>query len=97
MTCASCVNKIEKRVLKVPGVLSACVALTTQKYKFHNFNSFIYFECLKIFFYDFRGKFMYNSEVTGPRDICEAIESLGFEASIVNNKDSLTKDCLEHK
>ncbi|XP_077290044.1 copper-transporting ATPase 1 isoform X2 [Arctopsyche grandis] len=74
MTCASCVNKIEKTVLKVPGVLTAAVALTTQK-----------------------GKFKYNAEKTGPRDICEAVESMGFEASVVNNKDSLTKDCLEHK
>lgn len=44
-----------------------------------------------------RGKFKYNAEKTGPRDICEAVESIGFEASVVNNKDSITKDCLEHK
>ncbi|XP_072948704.1 copper-transporting ATPase 1 [Epargyreus clarus] len=33
MTCASCVNKIEKSVLKLPGVASCAVALTTSKAK----------------------------------------------------------------
>ncbi|KAI4455024.1 atp7 isoform b [Holotrichia oblita] len=34
MTCASCVHKIESNVAKMPGILSAKVALTTQKGKF---------------------------------------------------------------
>lgn len=35
--------------------------------------------------------------MTGPRDISEAVESLGFETYVINNKDKSTKDCLEHK
>lgn len=34
MTCASCVHKIESNIAKMPGILSAKVALTTQKGKF---------------------------------------------------------------
>lgn len=59
MTCSSCVHKIESNVMKLRGVQSAKVALTT---------------C--------HGKFGYDPELTGPRDIIEAIERLGFQADL---------------
>ena len=31
------------------------------------------------------GRFLYDTETTGPRDIIEAIKSLGFEASLNTN------------
>lgn len=58
MTCASCVHSIESNILKLQGVVSAMVALSTQ-----------------------RGQFKFDPEVTGPRDIIEAIRDLGFDAS----------------
>ncbi|KAL3272236.1 hypothetical protein HHI36_022719 [Cryptolaemus montrouzieri] len=61
MTCASCVFKIESTVVKLQGVISAKVALTTK-----------------------RGKFLYDSAVTGPRDIIKAIEDLGFTVAVFN-------------
>ncbi|PZC76067.1 hypothetical protein B5X24_HaOG205206 [Helicoverpa armigera] len=74
MTCASCVNKIEKSVLKLTGVVSCTVALTTSK-----------------------GKIKYNAEQIGPRTICEAINNLGFEASVVTPHNRGTTNYLEHK
>ncbi|XP_053621746.1 copper-transporting ATPase 1 isoform X2 [Plodia interpunctella] len=73
MTCASCVNKIEKSLLKLSGVSSCAVALLTS-----------------------RGKIKYDAEVVGPRTICESINKLGFEASVVNSNKGST-DYLEHK
>ncbi|XP_067134859.1 copper-transporting ATPase 1 isoform X1 [Centruroides vittatus] len=58
MTCASCVHSIESNILKLQGVVSAVVALSTN-----------------------RGQFKFDPEVTGPRDIIEAIRGLGFDAS----------------
>ncbi|KAF9407591.1 hypothetical protein HW555_012439 [Spodoptera exigua] len=74
MTCASCVNKIEKSVLKLTGVVSCTVALTTCK-----------------------GKIKYNAEQIGPRTICEAINNLGFDASVVTPHNRGTTNYLEHK
>ncbi|KAG7295611.1 hypothetical protein JYU34_021884 [Plutella xylostella] len=73
MTCASCVNKIEKSVLKLTGVVSCAVALTTS-----------------------RGTVQYNAEQIGPRTICEAINSLGFEASLLSSQNR-GHNYLEHK
>lgn len=44
-----------------------------------------------------RGKFEYNSEDTGPREICENIVNLGFEATVITKKDKLSYGYLENK
>ncbi|XP_071633250.1 copper-transporting ATPase 1 isoform X1 [Temnothorax longispinosus] len=75
MTCASCVNKIESTVKKLPGVRSAMVALATQ-----------------------RGKFKYDVEMTGVRDIIECINNLGiYTASLFSNRDKENRDYLDQK
>eukprot|EP00092_Neocalanus_flemingeri_P008298 GFUD01008946.1.p1 GENE.GFUD01008946.1~~GFUD01008946.1.p1 ORF type:complete len:1309 (+),score=286.74 GFUD01008946.1:691-4617(+) len=66
MTCSSCVFMIESNLVKVPGITSAAVALSTE-----------------------RGKIKYDQEKLGPRDIVEAINNLGFQASIFNKEDKL--------
>lgn len=40
------------------------------------------------------GRFVYDTETTGPRDIIESIESLGFSASMDN--DDKKKDRIDH-
>ncbi|KAK2583714.1 hypothetical protein KPH14_009634 [Odynerus spinipes] len=74
MTCASCVNKIESTVKKLPGIHSAAVSLATQ-----------------------RGKFKYDAEVIGIRDIVDSINKLGFTATLFNNKDKENRDYLDQK
>jgi len=44
-----------------------------------------------------RGKFCYDAELTGPRDIIEAIQRLGFHASLLNNKDKDSRGYLDHR
>lgn len=44
-----------------------------------------------------RGKFRYDAELTGPRDIVEAIQRLGFHASLLNNKDKESRGYLDHR
>ncbi|XP_069691497.1 copper-transporting ATPase 1 isoform X3 [Periplaneta americana] len=44
-----------------------------------------------------RGKFRYDSELTGPRDIVEAIQRLGFHASLLNNKEKESRGYLDHR
>ncbi|XP_065173186.1 copper-transporting ATPase 1 isoform X3 [Atheta coriaria] len=72
MTCASCVFKIESAVKNMPGMISAQVALTTQK-----------------------GKFRYDPEVTGARNILEAIDALGFKAELFERESN--GDYLQQK
>ncbi|XP_015171318.1 PREDICTED: copper-transporting ATPase 1 isoform X1 [Polistes dominula] len=74
MTCASCVNKIESTVKKLPGIHSASVALATQ-----------------------RGKFKYDAEIMGIRDIVDSINKLGFTATLFSNKDRENRDYLDQK
>lgn len=40
------------------------------------------------------GRFVFDTEMTGPRDIIEAIESLGFGASLDTNDKK--KDRIDH-
>ncbi|KAL4229704.1 ATPase Cu transporting protein 7B [Mactra antiquata] len=65
MTCASCVHLIESNAMKRQGMISAQVALATNK-----------------------GKFVYNPEYIGPRDIIELIQGLGFKASLYTDDDN---------
>lgn len=44
-----------------------------------------------------RGKFEYNSDECGPRDICEHISSLGFEASVMSGQEKSSHAYLENK
>jgi Cu+-exporting ATPase len=44
-----------------------------------------------------RGKFEYSSEETGPREICEHIVDLGFDANVVSRKDKMSYAYLENK
>lgn len=74
MTCASCVNKIESTIKKLPGVQTSRVALATQ-----------------------RGKFKYDSDQIGVRDILECINKLGFTASLLSNKEKENRSYLDQK
>ena len=40
------------------------------------------------------GRFVYDTEITGPRDIIEAVEDLGFTASLAT--DDKKKDRIDH-
>lgn len=44
-----------------------------------------------------RGRFEYQNEETGPREICERIIALGFEATVITNRDKLSYGYLENK
>ena len=44
-----------------------------------------------------RGKFEFNSEETGPREICENIIDLGFEANVITKRDKMSYGYLENQ
>ncbi|XP_075232705.1 copper-transporting ATPase 1 isoform X2 [Lycorma delicatula] len=44
-----------------------------------------------------RGKFGYDAELTGPRDILEAVQKLGFTASLMSQKDKDSRGYLDYK
>ncbi|XP_063413165.1 copper-transporting ATPase 1-like isoform X5 [Mytilus trossulus] len=64
MTCSSCVHLIESTLVKEKGVLTASVALATNK-----------------------GRFTFDTEITGPRDIIDKIKALGFNADLFTDDD----------
>ncbi|VDH90145.1 Cu+-exporting ATPase [Mytilus galloprovincialis] len=64
MTCSSCVHMIESTLVKEKGVLTASVALATNK-----------------------GRFTFDTEITGPRDIIDKIKGLGFNADLFTDDD----------
>lgn len=45
----------------------------------------------------FRAKIKYNTEQIGPRTICDAINNLGFEATVLGPHNRGTSNYLEHK
>lgn len=44
-----------------------------------------------------RGKFKYDTEKIGVRDIVESINNLGFTASVFSNQDKENRDYLDQK
>ncbi|XP_063219844.1 copper-transporting ATPase 1 isoform X2 [Bacillus rossius redtenbacheri] len=44
-----------------------------------------------------RGKFQFDIELTGPRDIMEAIEKMGFTTSLLTGKDKDSRSYLDHR
>ncbi|XP_066991020.2 copper-transporting ATPase 1 isoform X2 [Anabrus simplex] len=44
-----------------------------------------------------RGRFRYDTETTGPRNIAETIEALGFQATVINNKERDSHSYLDHR
>jgi len=72
MTCTSCVNTIEASAMKLPGIISASVALTTST-----------------------GRFAFDPDEIGVRDIIAHIKDLGFSATI-QSRDNNKEEALSH-
>jgi Cu+-exporting ATPase len=65
MTCASCVNAIERQIKSLPGVESVTVNLMTEV-----------------------GVITHQPTLIGPRQLVDAIESLGFNALVITHQQS---------
>lgn len=65
MTCASCVNNIERQIKTLPGVESITVNLMTET-----------------------GVITHQPTLVGPRQLVEAVESLGFNALVITQQQS---------
>lgn len=44
-----------------------------------------------------RGKFKYDLELTGPRDITDAINRLGFRAEVLSGRDKESRSYLDNR
>ena len=92
MTCASCVHSIESNLTKHDGVISATVALTTKRAKIEIDPSLLGKSALN------RSSTGYqNLKFSGPRDIIEMIEALGFGAKMYKRSLDDTANFLSHQ
>ena len=92
MTCSSCVHLIESSVLKMKGITAASVALSTEKGKVSFVISVIIIVVVIVVIVVFViiiiiiTKVSFDPSVLGPREVVEAVNSLGFSASLASRE-----------
>eukprot|EP00095_Tigriopus_kingsejongensis_P010071 snap_masked-scaffold1090_size63333-processed-gene-0.1 protein:Tk10071 transcript:snap_masked-scaffold1090_size63333-processed-gene-0.1-mRNA-1 annotation:"Copper-transporting ATPase " len=89
MTCSSCVHLIESTLLKKDGILSASVALATQRGKF-KFDQSILGEL------GFFGRGL-PFGLGGPRDVIQMIDDMGFSAQLYSRGIDTSANYLSHQ